>query len=246
MKTTNDVLGRLQRLIPEGIQPKFTNAKELMAWQQEEGRKRAAELEKENQRARSEKIFGRSGICDLHRNCTFANYQVSNEGQKNALTLAKSYAQNFGSGFASFVFSGGCGTGKNHLAAAIGNFLLQRDHSVLVVTVPDLMLRTRKCYDEGQSESALLDDLCKVSLLVLDEVGVQRETRNEWVLLNQIIDRRLAAMKPVGVLTNLNFDELSKTLGERVMDRLTMDSGIWVNFAWGSYRKNVSHLRLVK
>jgi hypothetical protein len=113
------------------------------------------------------------------------NYQVSNDGQ-HALTMAKSYAHNFGSGFTSFIFSGSCGTGKNHLAAAIGNYLLQRDHSVLVVTVPDLMLRARKCYDEGQSESALLDDLCKVDLLVLDEVGVQRETRNEWVLLNQI------------------------------------------------------------
>jgi hypothetical protein len=110
MKSTSDILGRLQRLIPAGVQPKFTSAAELMAWQQEEGRKRAAELEKENQRTRSEKIFGRSGICDLHRNCTFANYQVSN-GQKHALTLAKSYAHNFGSGFASFVFSG-CGTGK--------------------------------------------------------------------------------------------------------------------------------------
>lgn len=114
------------------------------------------------------------------------------------------------------------------------------------MTVPDLMLRARKCYDEGQSESDLLDDLCKVDLLVLDEVGVQRDTRNEWVLLNQIIDRRMASMKPVGVLTNLNYDELSKVLGERVMDRLTMDDGIWVNFAWGSYRKNVTHLRVVK
>lgn len=246
MKSTSDILGRLQRLIPAGVQPKFTSAAELMAWQQEEGRKRAAELEKENLRTRSEKIFGRSGICDLHRNCTFANYHVSNDGQKHALTLAKSYAHNFGSGFASFVFSGGCGTGKNHLAAAVGNYLLQQGHTVLVVTVPDLMLRARKCYDEGQSESALLDDLCKVDLLVLDEVGVQRDTRNEWVLLNQIIDRRLAAMKPVGVLTNLNFDELSKILGERAMDRLTMDNGIWVNFTWGSYRKNVTHLRIVK
>jgi putative replication protein len=81
MKSTSDILGRLQRLIPAGVQPKFTSAAELMAWQQEEGRKRAAELEKENQRTRSEKIFGRSGICDLHRNCTFANYQVSNDGK---------------------------------------------------------------------------------------------------------------------------------------------------------------------
>lgn len=246
MKQATDLLSRLQRLMPPGVQPKFTSAEELMAWQQEEGRKRAAELEKQNQRQRAEKILGRSGICDLHRNCSFANYQVANDGQKHALTLAKSYAHNFGNGFASFVFSGGCGTGKNHLAAAVGNYLLQRNHTVLIVTVPDLMLRARRCYDEGQSESALLDDLCRVDLLVLDEVGVQRETRNEWVLLNQIIDRRLAAMKPVGVLTNLNFEELTKTLGERATDRLTMDNGIWVNFAWGSYRKNVTHLRVVK
>jgi integral membrane sensor domain MASE1 len=48
----------------------------------------------------------------LHRSCTFANYQVTGDGQKKALSLAKSYAQNFGGGFASFVFSGAPGTGK--------------------------------------------------------------------------------------------------------------------------------------
>ncbi|EBN6095477.1 DNA replication protein DnaC, partial [Salmonella enterica subsp. enterica] len=31
-----------------------------------------------------------------------------------------------------------------------------------------------------------------------------------------------------------------------VIDRLQMDGGMWVNFDWGSYRKNVSHLRIVK
>jgi hypothetical protein len=36
MKSTSDILGRLQRLIPAGVQPKFTSAAELMAWQQEE------------------------------------------------------------------------------------------------------------------------------------------------------------------------------------------------------------------
>lgn len=57
-------------------------------------------------------------------------------------------------GFASFVFSGAPVTEKNHLAAAIGNHLLALGHSVLVVTIPDLMLRVRECYDDGQSESA--------------------------------------------------------------------------------------------
>ena len=243
---TGSALERLKKLIPPGVQPKFSSAAELLAWQREEGLKRCEELDRLNQKARTEKIFGRSGIQSLHRSCTFANYQVSGEGQRKAFTMAKSYAQNFGTGFASFVFSGSPGTGKNHLAAAIGNHLLSGGQSVLVVTIPDLMLRVRECYDGGQSEASLLDDLCKVDLLVLDEVGIQRGSNGEKVILNQVIDRRLSSMRPVGILTNLNHDELLVALGARVIDRLQMDGGMWVNFDWGSYRKNVSHLRIVQ
>lgn len=245
---TGSALERLKRIIPANVQPKFSTVEEWRTWQESEGRKRCEELERLNQKARTEKIFGRSGIQDLHRSCTFANYNVdvNCDEQKKAFSMAKSYAQNFGSGFASFVFSGSPGTGKNHLAAAIGNHLLSAGRSVLVVTVPDLMLRVRECYDEGQSEADLLDELCKVDLLVLDEVGIQRGSSGEKVILNQVIDRRLSSMRPVGILTNLNYDGLLEVLGARVIDRLQMDSGIWVNFDWDSYRKNVSHLRLVK
>ncbi|MDH1321162.1 ATP-binding protein [Enterobacter bugandensis] len=237
---------RLKKLIPAGVQPKFASVEEWRAWQAEEGRKRAAEVDKLNQTARAEKILGRSGIQNLHRNCTFKNYEVKNAGQRHALSLAKSYAMNFGTGFTSFVFSGKPGNGKNHLAAAIGNYLLQQGRTVLIVTVSDLMLRVRECYDDGKSEASLLDDLCRVDLLVLDEIGIQKGSPHEKVLLNQIVDRRLAAMKPVGVLTNLNHDELTIALGERVMDRLTMDDGMWVIFDWESYRPKVTHLRLIK
>lgn len=123
---------------------------------------------------------------------------------------------------------------------------MQRNLTVLIVTVADLMLRVRACYDGGQSESSLLDKLCRVDLLVLDEVGIQKDSRHEKIIINQIIDRRLASMRPVGVLTNLNYNDLAATLGERVVDRLKMDSGMWVTFDWESYRKNVTHLRVVK
>lgn len=244
---TGSALERLKKIIPANVQPKFSNAQEWQAWQESEGRKRSEEIDRINQRARSEKIFGRAGIQALHRSCSFANYEVSGAEQRQAYSMAKSYAQNFGgSGFASFVFSGAPGTGKNHLAAAIGNHLLAAGHSVLVVTIPDLMLRVRECYDDGQSEASLLNDLCNVDLLILDEVGIQRGSSGEKVIINQVIDRRLSSMRPVGILTNLNHGELVTTLGARVMDRLQMDGGIWVNFGWASYRKNVSHLRIAK
>ncbi|KAI3490788.1 hypothetical protein L1887_44950 [Cichorium endivia] len=155
MKSTHDLLGRLRNIMPAGVQPKFTSSQEFMALaagRRPEAYRRAG---KKNQRALTENIFGRSGICDLHKGDTFSKYKVTNDGQKHALTMAKNYAHNFGSGFTSLIFCGSYGSVKNHLGSAISNYLLQRDHSVLVVTVPDLMLRARKCYDEGQSESEL-------------------------------------------------------------------------------------------
>ncbi|MEA4763928.1 ATP-binding protein [Klebsiella pneumoniae] len=97
-----------------------------------------------------------------------------------------------------------------------------------------------------QAEASLLDDLCRVDLLILDEVGIQRGSSGEKVILNQVIDRRLSSMRPVGILTNLNYESLTDTLGARILDRLQMDGGMWVNFDWDSYRKNVRHLRVVK
>lgn len=239
-------LERLRRLIPAGVQPKFSSVEEWRNWQAVESEKRAAELDRLNQKARAEKILGRSGIQKLHQNCTFRNYEVTCQGQREALGYARSYAMNFGKGFTSFVFTGKSGTGKNHLAAAIGNHLMAQGRTVLIVTVPDLMGRFRACYDGNGSESELLEDLARVDLLVLDEVGIQRDSAHEKIILNQIIDKRLSSMRPVGVLTNLNHAELLRVLGDRILDRLQMDDGLWVSFDWGSYRSKVSHVRLVK
>ncbi|EDZ9930855.1 DNA replication protein DnaC [Salmonella enterica] len=198
----NGILERFRRLAPPGAAAAapYRNTDEWRAWLLSEERKRSEEIERQNRQARAEKIFGRSGIRDLYRRCSFANYRVDNDGQRHARSQAKSIAESLcGDDFTSFVFSGSTGTGKNHLAAAIGN-----------------------------------------RLLVLDEVGVQRDTKNEFVILNQIVDRRTASMKSVGILTNLNFDALKALAGERVTDRLRMNGGRWVIFGWESWRQNVN------
>jgi DNA replication protein DnaC len=84
-----------------------------------------------------------------------------------------------------------------------------------------------------------MNDLCNVDLLVLDDIGVQRGNTNENVVLFQIVDRRLSNKKPVGMLTNLDSTALTELLGPRIMDRMTMDGGMWINFDWPSYRRSV-------
>nr|WP_281959207.1 ATP-binding protein [Enterobacter mori] len=239
MRDISDVLKRLQRIVPAGVQPKFSSAQELMDWQKEEARKHSEKLTMENRLTRIQTTFGRSGIRKRYHNCTFKNYEVRCEGQRKAFSEAKSWLNNFGSGCACFVFGGSPGTGKNHLAAAIGNALIVQQKSVLIITVADLMTEFKAGFSGGKSESKLMDEMTTLDLLVLDEVGVQMYSQYEKVILHQIIDRRTAMLKPVGILTNLNSEDLPGAIGERAFDRLKMDGGIWVTFNWQSFRHKI-------
>ncbi|MFS1538392.1 MAG: hypothetical protein ACL7BU_06460 [Candidatus Phlomobacter fragariae] len=95
-------------------------------------------------------LICRSGISLIHQDCRFENYQIFNEVQRNVLNQSISFAKNFGAGFGGFIFSGGCGTGKNHLAAAIGH-LMTKGRSVLCITVADLMMCFWLTYEKTQS-----------------------------------------------------------------------------------------------
>ncbi|OQM39140.1 ATP-binding protein [Citrobacter braakii] len=243
---TSGVLERIRKFAPAHLTAPFRTPEEWREWQLAEGRKRCEEIERQNRQVRVEKILNRSGIQPLHRKCSFANYRVQNDGQRYALSQAKSIAGELESGCTNFAFSGKPGTGKNHLAAAIGNHLLTTGKTVIVVTVADVMSALHASYDDGQSGEKFLRELCEVDLLVLDEIGVQRETKNEQVVLHQIVDRRTASMRSVGMLTNLNYDAMKALLGERVMDRMTMNGGRWVNFNWESWRPNVGQAGAVR
>lgn len=241
MKTPNDLFNRLKRMMPEGTRPKFTNGEELLAWNQEQGRLRSESIVRENRAMKMQRIMGRSGIRDLHINCSFDNYRVENEGQRKALEQARQYAANFEGNIASFVFAGRPGTGKNHLAAAIGNDLILRGKSVLIVTVADLMSSMKGTFSGSSNitEERLIQDLSSVDLLVIDEIGMQSESRYEKVIINQIVDRRSSSKRPTGMLTNLDPTGMNTLLGERVMDRMRLGNSLWVRFDWESYRSRV-------
>ncbi|KAI3492478.1 hypothetical protein L1887_42773 [Cichorium endivia] len=130
---------------------------------------------------------------------------------------------------------------KNHLAAAICNELLLRGKSVLIITVADIMSAMKDTFSNREtSEEQLLNDLSNVDLLVIDEIGVQTESRYEKVIINQIVDRRSSSKRPTGMLTNHNIDEMTRLLGERVMDRMKLGNSLYVIFDWESYRSRVT------
>jgi putative replication protein len=136
---TGSALERLKKIIPASVQPKFTSVEEWQAWQETEGRRPGNRQAEPAHPVR--KDFRPRRHPGAAPQLLLRKLRGVRAGTAPGIQHGKSYAQNFGGGsFASFVFSGSPGTGKNHLAAAMGNHLLAAGHSVLVVTIPDLML----------------------------------------------------------------------------------------------------------
>lgn len=237
-----NIFERLQKIMPSHVRPIASSREDHLAKMEKISQEASLRDIACRRQRRIDYLIGRSGISPLHQDCRFENYQVFTESQRNALNQSISFAQNFGLGFGGFIFSGACGTGKNHLAAAIGHYLIAKGRSVLCITVADLMMRFRETYKKNAklTERELLNEFCKVDLFILDEVGVQHQhSENAQIIINQLVDRRTSHKRPLGMLTNLNGEQIRAVLGDRVLDRMMMGNGIWLNFNWTSYRRKI-------
>jgi len=242
MKNNINLLKRLKTMVPKHVQPKFKSDKDLFSWNQKEGIISSRMILERNFLMKTKRILSQSGIRELYVNCSFENYKIKHEGHKRVVTAAKRYAKDFHKSISSFIFSGRPGTGKNHLASAIGNYLISNGNTVLIVTVADLMSNIKGTFNECSkfTEENLLHDLSTVDLLMIDEIGMQLESRYEKVIINQIVDRRSSSKRSTGMLSNLNHEGMKKLLGERVIDRMRLGNGLWLNFEWESYRQFVT------
>lgn len=203
-----------------------------------EEKRRTAEEEQQRQR-RLEQRLTTSGIPLRFRDRTFDNFVADTDAKRNALKIAKDFAHDFDTHFrdgTTVVFSGKPGTGKSHLAIAAGMSAMSTG-TVLYLNALDLVRMVRDTWrrDTEMTESAVLTELSTVSLLIIDEVGVQYGTEGEQVILFDVLNRRYRDLMPTILLTNLGKAGMKEYLGERSFDRLR-EGGIWVAFDWESHR----------
>jgi len=191
--------------------------------------------------ARIEARFKFAGIPAAFRTRTFENFRAETPEQKHALATAREYAGNFWTQHhkdgRSLVFSGNPGTGKSHLALAIAQHAMARG-TVMYRDVMDLLRMVRSTWSK---ESARTEDEVftllgeTIDLLVIDEIGVQRGTEDEQIILFDVLNRRYRENRPTILLTNLSGKGLEEFLGPRVIDRLR-EKAVFVPFRWPSYR----------
>lgn len=170
---------------------------------------------------------------------SFDNFCAANTDQISALKIAQDYAENFARHYKNgtgLILSGQPGTGKSHLAAAVLQAIMPAQAG-LYITCLGLIRAIRSTWrkDSEKSEGQVLETLCSVPLLVIDEVGVQYGTDGEQTILFDVLDKRYRDMMPTLLLTNQNTDGFKTFVGERTYDRLIQTSK-WVQFDWESYR----------
>ena len=119
------------------------------------------------------------------------------------------------------LFYGDVGTGKSFLACAIANALLGRLVSVSVTNFPRLLNAIQGTFDEERQRR--IDGLQRYSLLVIDDLGVERDTAFSVEQVYNVIDTRARSGKPVIITTNLSMKDLQNPPSlayKRIYDRV--------------------------
>lgn len=186
----------------------------------------------ERRKERIKNLFGNSGMSRRALSCKFEGYQVTFDNQE-ALQSCNEYVKDFDiiqrSNRNGLFIVGNCGVGKSHLAYAVANALIERNTSVICMTMIDLLLKIKSGFQsKEQTEEQILKIYEDCSLLVIDDLGKEKPT--EWALqmIYTIIDRRYNALKPIIVTTNYGASELVRrftlnddsSTGAAIVDRL--------------------------
>jgi len=155
------------------------------------------------------------------RKCTFENSLGYNQHQ---IRIAMKYVQNWDEFYGrsqGLIFWGDTGTGKSYLASAIGNALIDQGVSVLVTNFSRILNKLTDMY--SSERNSYIDSLNAYPLLIIDDLGVERNSEFAREQVFNVIDSRYRTQLPMIVTTNLTIKELKSPadLGrKRIYDRI--------------------------
>lgn len=116
---------------------------------------------------------------------------------------------------------GDVGTGKTFIAACIANALIEKGVSVLMTNFSKILNSLSGMFDVDRNK--FIESFNRYSLLIIDDLGIERNSDFALEQVFNVIDSRYRSKKPLIITTNLTLDELKhpKDLAHaRIYDRV--------------------------
>ena len=177
------------------------------------------------------------GLPQRYLHCTLAGYRPRTDRQQMALKVAQGFVDDYPNNDAGLLFTGPCGVGKTHLAAAVlRELVLEQAVGAVFADYQDLLKRIQMTYSrsggEGLTEEQVLGPVLEAELLVLDDLGARRPTPWAEEVVSHLLSVRYNEERATLITTNLADLEsegtaagpggaaLAERVSERVMSRL--------------------------
>lgn len=138
---------------------------------------------------------------------TFENDDGSNEKYINAMKRYVANFDNFKEQGRGVILYGPTGTGKTYLAACIANALIDKGYRAVFTSMSRI---ERTLQSSWADRDGYIDFLSRVPLVVIDDIGTERNTSYMGEIIYSVIDARYTAGLPLIATTNLTLAELAK------------------------------------
>lgn len=176
--------------------------------------------------------------------CTF---DVDNGKNPKQLEMARRYvaewdkmrSENIG-----LLFWGNTGNGKTFTAACVANELVNQGIPTLVTSFPKILENAQGMYPEDRMD--YFRSFNVYDLLVIDDLGVERQTDYAMEVVYNVIDQRYVIGKPIIITTNLTLGEVKNPPNmrlQRIYDRIT-EMCIPVKFSGESMREEAGKKKI--
>jgi DNA replication protein DnaC len=124
---------------------------------------------------------------------------------------------------------GPCGTGKSHLAQALGHMAVRRGHDTLFTSHAKLLGQMSAAKAVGSYERKLAH-LAKVELLIVDDFGLKPMRPGQDEDFHDVIAERYERRTTI-ITSNLDFNEWGEAFHNKLLGAATLD-----RIQHGSYR----------
>ena len=154
----------------------------------------------------------------------FEQEEAQRKLHEKQMELAHNYVSNWEemkANASGLLIWGDVGTGKSFFAGCIANALLEKGVPVLMTNFSQILNTLTGMHFEDRNQ--FIHSLNRYSLLIIDDLGIERNSDFALEQVFNVIDSRYRSKKPLIITTNLTLSELNNAADiahKRIYDRI--------------------------